>query len=240
MEPTPSNAPRATRKNTAEKASDNIRLEPVANRQLTAQAKKLQMSKTKYASAAIAYFAETGLNPTQERPHGLANVSSKVSQEARAVKELNVAIGNRLIAIIRQWEKNQYAFLQQQQLSLHTYLELIESNLLQHLVAVESNLFDAMIEKLLKLEVEMSTTRGLASLLFLKAFGKPESEFPAHKATLDRENEQELITAIQNFLKTNAVPKPQATAKRAVTPAPQKPVAPVTAAPPVPTPVPKG
>ena len=41
-----------------------VAVDEVAYSQVLAQAKKLKMSKSKYASAAIAYFAENGLDPT--------------------------------------------------------------------------------------------------------------------------------------------------------------------------------
>lgn len=231
MEPTTSNAQHATRKTVAAGASDNIRLEPAANRQLTAQAKKLKMSKTKYASAAIAFFAENGLDPTKERPQGLAGVAAKVSQETLAVRTQNVDIGNRLISIIRGWEKNLYTFMQQQQATTYNYLELIESNILQHQVTVETNLLAPMVEALFKSNIEAFITRGLASQLFLKAVNQPAESYPKQLELSNAERDTQLALQMREFLKTNSVPLPKSTPRRAVTPAPAKPVAPVTPAP---------
>lgn len=110
MEPARKKKGRPPANKPAEKPSPSVKFTGEVDRLLTIHSKKLKISKTKYANAAVAYFAETGLNPTKERPHGLANVSSKVAQETLAVKELNVEIGNRLISIIRGWEKPSTAF----------------------------------------------------------------------------------------------------------------------------------
>ena len=79
-----------------------------AHRNVAAQAKKLNVTQVKYASAAIAYFAATGLDPTKEQPKGLANVSSKVDEVERNVRTQNHEIGTRLIQIIRTWDVRAY------------------------------------------------------------------------------------------------------------------------------------
>lgn len=213
-----------------------VAIDEVAYGQVAAQSKKLKLNMSEYASAAISFFAESGLDPTAERPEGLASLSSKVSQVDRAIRQQNVDIGNRLISIIRGWEKNQYAFLQQQQMSINTYLELIESNILQHLVSLETNLFDAMIAELFKLNVEADSIRGLTTRLFIEATKKSDSKpsidrYWEQKKQLDGEHIQILEAQMREFIKTNAVPKPRPTPKRAVTPAPQRTVAPAPATP---------
>jgi hypothetical protein len=199
--------------------------------QIEAQAKKLKMSKSKYASAAIAFFAESGLDPTKERPVGLAGVGSKVDKETLAIRQQNVDIGNRLIAIIRGWEKNLYTFMQQQQQTTYGYLEQIEGNILQHQVTVETNLLAPMVEHLFKSNIEAFITRGLASQLFLKAFNQPAESYPKQLAVSNDERDTQLANQMREFLKTNSVPVPKLTPRRAVTPVPAKPVAPASPAP---------
>ena len=228
MEPTPNNTPRSTQKKTSEGPSDNIRLDPSANRQLTAHAKKLKVSKSKYASAAIAYFAETGLDPTKERLHGLANVSSKVAEETLAVRHQNVEIGNRLIAILRGWEKTLYGFLQQQQAGTLNYLQQIESNILAHQVQSESTYLSPMVEQMFRVNLEANTTRNLAARLFVEATQKPDTvkkpaeRFQDQRAALDRERDEMLTTQLREFIKTDSVSKPTLSAKPQVPAIPAK------------------
>lgn len=217
-----------------------VRLDAEAIHLLSKAAKKAKVSKGKYASAAIAYFASTGLDPTKEQPKGLANVSIKVDEVERNVRTQNHEIGTRLIKIIRTWESNLYTFLQQQQASTNNYLELIESNILQHQVTVESNLLAPMVEHLFRVNQEATTTRGLATRLFIEATKKPDSprtpaeRYQDQKVQLDEERDFMLTNQTREFLKTNSVPLPKPTARRAVTPAPTKPVATASPAPAVP------
>ncbi|MFD2719695.1 hypothetical protein ACFST9_13285 [Hymenobacter monticola] len=231
-----SQAPNESKK---EKKEDSpiVRLDAEAVHMLTKAAKKVKVGKGQYASACIKYFAETGLNPMKERPHGLANVSSKVAQETLAVKELNVEIGNRLIKIIRAWESNLYTFLQQQQQATYGYMELIESNILQHQVTVETNLLAPVVEQMFKVFMEANITRQLATMSYVGDTGKvdltklPAERYEQMKKAFDSERTQRLKTRMVKFAETNAVPTPQPTAKRAVTPAPPKPVVPASPAP---------
>ena len=212
----------------------SVGLDADAHRHVMAQAKKLNVSKQKYASAAIAYFAQTGIDPTKEQPKGLANVSVKVDQSELAVRKQNHEIGTRLIQIIRTWEKNSYAFMQQQQASLTNYLELIESNILQHQVLVETNYFAPIVENLFKVNLEAFIVRGLTSQLLVKVGALPEGNYQKQMDVSNAGRDQQLVMLMREFLKTNSVPLPKPTRRPAVTPvpaAPPKPAAPASTAP---------
>jgi len=215
----------------------SVGLDADAHRHVMAQAKKLNVSKQKYASAAIAYFAQTGIDPTKEQPKGLANVSVKVDQSELAVRKQNHEIGTRLIQIIRTWEKNLYTFLQQQQAANNNYLAHIETNVLQHQVTVESNLLAPMVEHLFRVNQEATTTRGLATRLFIEATKKPDSakttteRYQEQKAQLDSERDFLLTNQLREFLKTNPVPLPKVSPKPAVTPVPVAPLQPASPTP---------
>ena len=228
MEPLPSNASRATHKTAPVGASDNIRLEPGANRQLTAQAKKLKMSKSKYASAAIAYFAERGLNPTVELPQNLADVRKVVIQEARTTRVQQVEIGNRMIAINKTWEKALYEFLKMLQGGTLNYLEQIESDILRHQVAIETNYLSPMVEMLLTAKAEAYLARVIGERTNLRVRGKEDSEWAAATKAINDERDQKVMGQVREFIKTNSVPAPKLASK------PQLPAVPVR----VPTAVP--
>jgi hypothetical protein len=226
MNETPDKKRRANRKDAAKTAlgrTKAVAIDEIAYGQVAVQAKKLKMTKSEYASAAISYFAESGLDPTAERPQNLASINMLVSKETLRGREQTVEAANRLIQIIRGWEKGLYGFLQQQQLSTNTYLELIESNLLQHLVAVETNLLAPLVEQLFKVNLEASITRGLAVQAYLKLNQLSPDLFQKQEDKLDQERDQQLALALTEFIKTNTVPRPRPTAKRAVTPVPPRP-----------------
>lgn len=211
-----------------------VRLDAEAIHLLSKAAKKAKVSKGKYASAAIAYFAATGLDPTKEQPKGLANVSIKVDEVERNVRTQNHEIGTRLIQIIRTWEKNLYTFLQQQQAATYNYMELIESNILQHQVLVESNTLAPMVEALFKSNIEAFITRTFASHLFIKSAGLTPDTVPKQLEQSNAERDIQLTNQMREHLKTNSVPLPKPTQRRAITPAPTKPVAAASPPPAVP------
>ncbi|QKG55087.1 hypothetical protein [Hymenobacter sp. BRD67] len=159
MEPAKRKRGRPPQQSPAEQPAPSLKLTAQADRLLTVHSKKLKLSKRAYASAAVAYFATTGLNPTKEQPKGLASVALKVDEETLAIRAQNVDIGNRLISLLRGWERNLYSFLQQQQQTTYDYLEQIEANMLQHQGTVETILLAPMVEQLFKVNLEAFITR---------------------------------------------------------------------------------
>lgn len=212
----------------------SVMLELDTHRILDKSAKKLKLSNGEYVSAAIAYFAQTGLDPTKDQPVSLAGVSMKVDAVEEAIRKQNHEIGTRLVQIIRTWEKNLYAFMQQQQATTYNYLELIESNILQHQVLVETNLLAPMVENLFKTNLEAFMARALATHVLVKVGDLGEGGYQKQMELSDAGRDQQLDMKMREFLKTNSVPLPKPTARRAVTPAPAKPVAAAAPAPAVP------
>ena len=216
----------------------SLKISKVADTQLSASAKKFKIGKGEYASAAIAYFAERGLNPTVEQPQGLADIGKRVSQEGRAIRVQNVDIGNRLISILRNWEKSLYGFLQQQQGGTLNYLEQIESDILRHQVSVETNFLAPMVEMLAKTNVEANTGRALGERTNLRVMGKEQTDWPAFNKALNDDRDQKVVAQMREFIKTNNVAAPSLAAKPQVpvlppkAPATQKAATPGAAAPP--------
>ncbi len=233
MEPIKKKKGRPPANKPAEKAAPSIKFSPDVDRLLTAQAKKLKVSKIKYANAAVAYFAESGMDPTKERPLGLASISSKVSEETLKIREQNVEHGHRLISIIRGWEKNLYGFMQQQQLSTNTYLELIESNILRHQVLVESNLLAPMVEQVVTAKTEARLARVVGEHSHLKIMGLPLTDLAWVTDDHDEVRDRDVTEQMRKHMEINPVPVPKPTMKPAITPVPPKPVATVPATPPV-------
>lgn len=217
----------------------SVMLELDTHRILDKSAKKLKLSNGEYVSAAIAYFAQTGLDPTKDQPVSLAGVSMKVDAVEEAIRKQNHEIGTRLVQIIRTWEKNLYAFMQQQQATTYNYMELIESNILQHQVTVESNTLAPMVEALFKSNIEAFITRSFASHLYLTSTSQPAENFPKQMERSNEERDQQLAMQMREHLKTNSVPLPTPTPRRAVTPVPTAPPKPVAAAAPAPAVPPK-
>ncbi|MDJ0367691.1 hypothetical protein QMK33_21305 [Hymenobacter sp. H14-R3] len=215
-----------------EQAGPSLKITTDADRQLTQQAKKLKMSKHKYASAAISFFAQNGLDPTKEMPAGLAVVGQKVEAGVSSVRVHNADIGNRLYALVRGFEKTIYQFMQQQQHATYGYLEVIESNLLKHFVAVETNLLNPMIEQIVKGSTEAYVGRVVGERTMLKVLERDMTDWAAQNKKLSGERDEMIVKALGKFVEDHKMPTPRSTVKPGATPVPAKPVAPVATVPP--------
>lgn len=225
-------AQRSTPENPAKKTSNTVRLDPLANQQLTTHAKKLKIGKSAYASAAVAYFAERGLNPTAELPQTLADIRKLVVQEARTTRVQQVDIGNRIISINKTWEKALYGFLQQQQGTTLDYLEQIESSILQHQVAIALNRLLPMIELMISCSTEAYIGRVIAERMNLFIRGKNDNEWSAVNKHNNDSRDRLMLNELREFIKTNNVPAPKPAPKPLVMAPPHiAPPAPITAPP---------
>lgn len=226
MEPTKNKGGRPPSRKKDEKPEATTHLDSEVNRAFTAHAKKLKLTKREYASAAIAFFAESGLDPTAERAQGLGALGKQVSADTREVRVQSAEIGTRIITVIRGWQRDLYDFLQQQELSRNNHLELVESTILQHQVLVETNLLGPMVEALFKTNLEAFIGRALTVEVFVKTANVEGLTVAKQMKVSNDGRDEQLAMRMREFLRTNAVPVPRPTPKRPVTPVPGKPVAP--------------
>ena len=188
--------------------------------QVEAQAKNLKISKSRYASAAISYFAQNGLDPTANISGGLAKVNAVVEKETLLGRDHAAVIGNRLMSVIRTWERNLYLFLQEQQTSNLNYLEQIENTLHRQQTAVETNMLAPMVSLLLKAEAELTYLRELNVSTIMRAKNVDEARLTQ---VIDAEAEKVLkkqVEKLREFLVTNHVAQPRPTPKPGITPTP--------------------
>jgi hypothetical protein len=210
-------AKRRTKKEATNWASKSVALESDAHSTLDKAAKKLGLSNAKYASAAIRYFTQNGLDPTKAGVSELAQLRTQIGESAYEVRKQNADIGNRLVAIIRTWEANQYKFMQTQHVGVLGYLEDIEANILNHQVAVESQLLAPIMERLVRTGVETHMTRLLNELLLLKF---DDDKYPISDADIafsngdyNKQLDTQFVGALRKLLETARVTAPVATKK---------------------------
>lgn len=183
-------------------------------------AKKLKISNIDYASAAIAYFATNGLDPTSQETQGLISVQAKMSEVSLEIRKQNVDIGNRLVAILRAWEANQYKFLQAQQNGVFEYLENIEANILNNQGAMESRVLAPLLQRVVRNGVEAHLTRMLTEMLLLK-FGDKDYPFSTAKlkgtnADYDEQRDRQLVRELRKLLEDTPSATPTLTQKPAI------------------------
>lgn len=223
---------RPAKKSTPKKGTTStVGIDVVVHRRLAAESDKLDMTKGEYASAAIAYFTENGLDPTQDHTSlaglgkqmkdGFALLGVAVTDGVANVRTHNADIGNRLFALIRNFEKTLYAFEQQQQLTTYTYLESIESNLLRHLVAIDSDVFQPLFEHLFRTEQEAFITRSLAARIYLKLMDKP-TLLNEQNAKFNEDREEVVVGRLREFIKEHKLATPRPNSKPGATPVPAK------------------
>ena len=213
MEPSQTPKRPAKRKEKAEAANwstKTVALESAAHSSMEKAAKKLKMSNAKFASAAINYFTQNGLDPrqdhtslaalSQQMKDGFALLGVAVTDGVANVRIHNADIGNRLYALVRNFERTLYAFEQQQQLTTYSYLEAIESNLLRHLVAIDSDVFQPLFEHLFRTEQEAFITRLLATRVYLQLIDEP-TLLKEQNAQLDKEREERVVGRLREFIK---------------------------------------
>lgn len=228
MEPTPKKKGRPAGKKTSEQMGPTVHLSPEVDRLFTAHAKKLKLTKGEYASAAIAYFAENRLDPTKAPAQSFAHVTKTVAQEARSIRVQNVDIGNRLISILRNWEKSLYGFLQQQQGGSLSYLEQSVVQILRHQVALETNVLAPMVEMLVRSSLEAYNTRVISEHTNLNVTGGKGPGWEAVNAALNEATDKKVVVQMREFIKNHNVPAPSLPTKPQVPATPPK--APATSA----------
>jgi len=208
----------------------SVKLLPDVDVQLSKAAKKLKMTKSNFASAAVAYFTETGLDPRKVSKASLAKIENRVVQEAYDVREHNANIGNRLVSIIRTFERNMGTMIQQQQAGTFKYLEGIERNILTYLVNIEENLFSTILERVLSNGIESNMTRIILQTISLQLKNKPFTPESLKEITLnyDRQRDAQLVVTGQKLVESKRVERPKVSLKPTIVELPKPPAKPTT------------
>lgn len=229
MEPEKRKAGRPPRRKPEEKLGNSIKIEDEAARVLEIQAKKLKVTKGKFASAAIAYCVAAGINPLDEQVTSLASLGLKVEAGVASVRAHNADIGNRLFALTRSFEKTVYLFMQQQEHNTNLYLEGIEGNIMRRLVSMEENLLSPLIEHVMRGAEDALIGRGFAARVYLELMKQPADSWQRHNDKLTEERDGQLVAALRKFMTSHTTPPAKSTRRPAATPVPPKPVAPAAA-----------
>lgn len=232
MEPLKSKKGRPPKGTPLAASGKSVKLLPDVDIQLSKAAKKLKMTKSDFASAAVAYFTENGLDPRTTSRFSLAKIESSILNETFDVREHTATIGNRLVGVIRTFERNMGTLFQQQQGGTFRYLESIERNILSYLVNLEENLFNTILERMVRGNVQNHINRVLLQSLSLKLDDKrfpfSEKELAELTSGYDEQENRRVVVEGRQLLETKKVTRPKATVVPAVVeipkaPAPNKP-----------------
>ena len=163
---TPQKPKRPARRKKAEQAgrkrlngtSRTVTVDDEAYLQLEVIPAKLRLTKSAYASAAVRYFADQGLDPTrsesvatlQELVKQNRELSLKIDSIQETARKQSADIGNRLVGMWRVLEKNLYTHLATEQSALLLYLEAIEGNIMNTIVGTESEYLWPLMERVIR------------------------------------------------------------------------------------------
>lgn len=219
-------ADKSTKKSTSKKV---VVLSHQVHGQVEKAAKKFKTTNSEFASAAITYFAENGLDPRTASKSSLAKIENRVVQEAYDVREHNANIGNRLVGVIRTFERNISLMIQQQQAGTFKYLEGIERNILGYLMNVEEDLLTTILERAIASNVENHMNRVMLQIVGLqldeKRFPFSEAELSKLTASYDQQRNEQILVESRKLLESKKTARPRASVGPGFVEIPKAPVA---------------
>ena len=176
------------------------------------------MTKVKFASAAVRYFTERGLDPTKvtNMTEGI-QTRTKVSEESLAIRKQSIDIGKRLATIMRERDATLYKLLQEQHATTIDYLQQIEANILTHQVAMETQVLSTLLERVLHNGAEATLNRAMLEVITLQLKAQPYSEQEQHifNLDLDAQRDNYLLLELRRLQEKVMVPAPISTTRPA-------------------------
>lgn len=211
-----------------------VAIDQLTHRQLTKAAKELSISNADYASAAISYFTERGLDPLANREREGIVIQNKITELEKVVNTL----GNRLFGWLTQHEKNLnkdlFGFLRGHEKTLFDYLQAQERNVHEHLSDQEETFLMPLMRELIVTNVEALYSRRLGEQIILKVLGRELGEYPAKHKEFNERRDADAKKKLDAFVVNMAPVTQQVPAQLPATPVPQRPVAAAPASPTIP------
>lgn len=161
----------------------------------------LGLTASEYASAAVTYFAQRGLDPVKNQEREGIVIQDKISELERVVNSL----GNRLFGWLTQHEKNTAGFLKGHEKTLFTYLQAMDQNIHEHLSGQEESLLLPMFQELVLNNIEALYGRRLGEQIMLKVLGRDLKEYPAKHREFNEKRDLD-VTKRWNELIEKVVP----------------------------------
>lgn len=208
-----------------------VELQPSIHNQLTRESKLLKLTNSEYASAAVGYFAERGLNPVSDRQREGMVIQAKIDKRSEAIEQQVTGLGNRLFGFLQTHEKNLYDYLQRQQRTLFSFLQKQEGNLFQYLTEQEKELYTPLLEEVLRGAADAFIARRLGEQIVLRQQGQ-EAFDNNYQRVLARETAERETMTLQRLVEVtnrNALPAKPETTPPALTNVPGKPATPPAA-----------
>ena len=209
-------------------------LTPEAHRMLLDSSDSLGVTACEYASAAVRYFAERGLDPMKNQEREGIVIQNKITELEKVVNTL----GNRLFGWLTQHEKNLnkdlFGFLRGHEKTLFDYLQAQERNVHEHLSDQEETFLMPLMRELILTNVEALYSRRLGEQIILKVLGRELGEYPTKHKEFNERRDADAKKKLEAFVVNMAPVTQQVPAQLPATPVPQRPVAAAPASPAIP------
>ena len=191
-------------------------------RQLHKASKELKVSSTKYASAAIAYFTERGLDPISNHQREGVVIQAKVDKRADQLQEQITTLGDRLFGFMKQQERNMYTYFGNQQKALFFFLQKQENSLFNHLSEQEQKVFVPLLQEVVRGATDAFIARRLGEQIVLRQQNAFDKWLGWHQE--QNESHQQMTTKrLTEIASANVKPPLERTAPPALTTTPIKP-----------------
>jgi len=159
-----------------------VGIEPSTHQQMAKVAKSFKLTKTAYATAAISYFSERGLNPVTDRRKETTIMQDRIDLRSDRLEQLIAGLGDRLFGFLKNQERALFGFLTEQ----------------------EENVYAPMVHELLMAGTDALIGRKLSERIYLELTKQGDT---IQKVTADQDQLRDKTVAQRklNFLPT--VPK---------------------------------
>ncbi|MCB2380477.1 hypothetical protein LGH70_22985 [Hymenobacter sp. BT635] len=196
-----------------------VQIDRTTHAQLTAATTNMGVTNAEYATAAIDYFTQRGINPLQEVQRDGMILQGKIHDLEKVV----TALGNRVFGWLTQHEKNMSGYLRGHERTLFGYLQGMESNVHEHLSGQEELFFQPMLRELFLNNVEALYGRRLGEQIMLKVLGRELAEYPDKHREFNVKRDAEVQAKWNKFVEKllPTLAPPQATPQP--TPWPERP-----------------
>ena len=145
-----------------------VGIAPGTHQEMAKVAKSHSLSNSVYATAAISYFSERGLNPVTDRQREGTVIMGRVDKRAARLEEQITNLGNRLFGFLQTHEKNLYTHLQIQQRALFQYLNNQESSLVRYLTDQETHILAPLLVEVVQGAADAFIARRLGEQIVLR------------------------------------------------------------------------
>lgn len=145
-----------------------VGISPGTHQEMARVAKSFKLTNSVYATAAVSYFSERGLNPVTEREREGTVIQGRIDKRSDRLEQQIASLGNRLFGFLQTHEKNLYAQLNLQQKALFKLLAEQENSLFRYLTEQEANVLGPLLVEVIRGATDAFIARRVGEQIILR------------------------------------------------------------------------